>query len=145
MPLDFPLSPANNQTYTDTVSGLSYKYEAQNGYWKAFTNSAAGLTTITFKSTNYILAANDAGSLIAAESPNDLTFTIPANSVIAFPIGTRIDVLRYGTGNLSFNIAVSDVLRSSGNAVNLLSQFSGGTLLKTKNTEWLLIGDVGAI
>lgn len=144
MSLDFPSTPSNNQIYFDTDTGSQYRYEEQNGYWKAVSNSTLGISTVSEVSENYTLSLSDSGVLILMNATTNKTITIPANSSVAFPIGTRIDLMRFGTGNV--NVAITtDTLRSSENAKNLKSQYSVAGLIKVKNTQWVLVGDIGQI
>lgn len=144
MPLDFPSTPSNNQTYIDTTTGVQYRYETQNGYWKAVSNSTFGISTVSEKNDNYTLTITDSGVLILMNATTNKTITIPANSSVSFPIGTRIDLMRFGTGNV--NVAITtDTLRSTDNVKNLKSQYSVAGLIKVKNTEWVLAGDIGQV
>ena len=144
MPINFPNTPANNELYFDTQSNIQYKYESQNGYWKAVSNNALGISPIAEKTDNYTLALADSGVLILMNATTNKTITIPANSSVSFPIGTRIDLMRFGTGNV--NVAITtDTLRSTDNSINLKSQYSVAGLIKVKNTTWILSGDIGSI
>jgi hypothetical protein len=103
-----------------------------------------GTSTISEKTDNYTLTINDVGLIISMNATTNKTVTIPANSSVAFPIGTRIDLMRYGTGNV--NVAITtDTLSSTGAAINLKSQYSVASLIKVKNTQWILAGDIGSI
>lgn len=94
------------------------------------------------KSGAYTLAASDAGKHIYYTTTGQ-TLTIPANSVIAFPIGTTIVVVN-GSG-VSTTIAInSDTLRlanSASTGSRTLASNGFATLLKINTTEWIASGN----
>lgn len=93
--------------------------------------------------TAYTLALSDAGKMVTLSNAAAITLTIPTNASVAFPIGTRIDVLQYGAGQVT--VAGAGVtLRSSGSKLKLSGQYSGATLWKKSTNEWALIGDLSA-
>jgi hypothetical protein len=70
-----------------------------------------------------------------------VTLTIPTNASVAFPTGTRIDLLQYGAGQVTIGGA-GVTIRSSGSKLKLAGQYSGATLWKKGTNEWVLIGDI---
>ena len=72
-----------------------------------------------------------------------ITLTIPTNASVAFPIGTRIDLLQYGAGQVTVGGA-GVTIRSFGARLKLAGQYSGATLWKRSADEWVLIGDITA-
>ena len=102
--------------------------------------AALGVST---KTANYTLALTDAGSLIEFNSASNLTLTIPANSSVAFPIGSQIVVARLGSGKV--NIAItSDTLYSVSSNRYISNQYGAVTLVKRTSTTWYLFGDLSA-
>jgi hypothetical protein len=91
--------------------------------------------------TSYTLAIADAGRLVTLNNAAAITLTIPTNTAVAFPVGTRIDLVQYGAGQVT--VGGSGVtIRSSGSKLKLAGQYSGATLWKKATNEWLLIGDI---
>jgi len=91
--------------------------------------------------TSYILVLADAGRLITLNNAAAITLTIPTNTAVAFPVGTRIDLVQYGAGQVT--VGGSGVtIRSSGSKLKLAGQYSGTTLWKRGTNEWVLIGDI---
>jgi len=85
----------------------------------------------------------DEGKMIEFNSASNLTLTIPANSSVAFPVGTQILIARLGTGKV--NVAITtDTLYSVSSNRYVASQYSGATLVKTTSTTWYLFGDLSA-
>lgn len=93
--------------------------------------------------TSYPLALADAGKLITLSNAAAITLTIPTNASVAFPLGTRIDLVQTGAGQVTVGGA-GVTIRSSGSKLKLTGQYSGATLWKKDTNEWYLIGDITA-
>jgi hypothetical protein len=93
-------------------------------------------------STSRTFAATDAGKHIYVTATGQ-TLTIPANSSVAFPIGTTIVVIN-GSG-VSTSIAITtDTLRLSNSAstgTRTLASNGMATLVKINSTEWMAGGN----
>ena len=81
--------------------------------------------------------------MIEFNSASNLTLTIPANSSVAFPVGTQILIARLGTGTVQVLITTDTLYSVSSNRF-LASRYSGATLVKTTSTTWYLFGDLSA-
>ena len=93
--------------------------------------------------TSYTLLLADAGKLVTLNNAAAITLTIPTNASVAFPVGTRIDIVQYGAGQVT--VGGSGVtIRSSGSKLKLAGQYSGATLWKKSTDEWVLIGDIAS-
>jgi hypothetical protein len=91
--------------------------------------------------TGYTLVLADAGRLVTLNNAAAITLTIPTHASVAFPVGTRIDLVQYGAGQVT--VGGSGVtIRSSGSKLKLAGQYSGATLWKKGTNEWVLIGDI---
>jgi hypothetical protein len=93
------------------------------------------------KSADYTLVLADAGKQIfhPASDANTRTFTIPANSSVAFPIGTVV-LFTAERGSRNINVAItSDTLTTNRNITGTVSVTGGNTLhcIKVSSTEWL--------
>ena len=93
--------------------------------------------------TSYTLVLADAGKLVTLNNAAAITLTIPTNASVAFPIGTRVDLLQYGAGQVTVGGA-GITIRSSGAKLKLTGQYSGATLWKKAANEWVLVGDITA-
>ena len=104
------------------------------------------ITTIpenTQTGTAYTLVLSDAGKLVTLANAAAVTLTIPTNASVAFPLGTRIDLVQYGAGQVTVGGA-GVTIRSSGSRLKLTGQYSGATLWKKGTNEWVLLGDITA-
>lgn len=89
------------------------------------------------------LQLSDAGKVVemaVTTDPNNLT--VPLNSSVAFPVGTVIDVVQYGTGQTTIVAAGGVSLLSKGGALKLVEQYSGCTLVKRGTDSWYVVGDI---
>ena len=84
----------------------------------------------------YELVLTDAGKIIDMSNAAANVLTIPANSAVAFPINTRIDIIQYGAGETSIAIT-TDTLRGD---VKCRGQYQAVSLWKRTSTEWVIWG-----
>lgn len=102
----------------------------------------AGINTQT--GTAYTLALSDKGKVVEMNNGSANTLTIPANSDVAFPVNSRVDIVQYGAGQTTIAGASGVVIYSSDGNVKLNKQYSGATLYKRSTNGWVLIGDLVA-
>jgi len=97
------------------------------------------------QSTAYTLVAQDSGKHILHPSADTTarTFTIPANSSVAFPVGTAITfVNQNGAGVVTIAIT-TDTMRLAGDGSTgsrTLAANGIATCLKVTSTEWIISG-----
>jgi hypothetical protein len=70
-------------------------------------------------------------------SANNLT--VPANSSVAFPVGTEIHVEQKGAGQTTV-VADTGVTVNTSETLKLEGQYAVATLKKVATDEWTLIG-----
>ena len=102
--------------------------------------SAYDATLIT-KTASYTLELHDSGKTFFINSSSDLALTVPQD---VFPNGARIEVLRWGTGEVTITPADNVTIRSKNSNKKLSLQYSGATLIKVDTNEWALVGDLKA-
>lgn len=122
----------------NTINQIQYY---SGGTWVNYTN-----IVINEKTASYTIALNDVDKLIRVNSTSNLEVTIPAESSANFPIGSRVEVMRYGTGEVSIVAASGSgvTVRSKYNNNKISVQYSGAMLTKIGSNEWHLIGDLKA-
>ena len=96
------------------------------------------------QNTSYQFVLTDDGEHVFHDSATPHTYTIPANALVAFPIGSAITIVNNtGAGALTLAIT-SDTLRrgdgTAGTGSRTISADSVVTILKTKATEWFITG-----
>jgi hypothetical protein len=96
------------------------------------------------QSAAYTLVLADAGKHIfhPVGDNNARTFTIPANSSVAFPIGTAITFINMAVAVVSIAITTDTLtLSSAGTAgTRSLARYGSATCIKITSTEWLISG-----
>ena len=101
-------------------------------------------TPIVQKSASYTLSAlSERDSLIEMGSSSALTLTIPANSAVAYPVGTSIDILQTSTGQVTIAGAAGVTVNATP-GLKLRTQWSGVTLFKRATDTWVVYGDLSA-
>jgi hypothetical protein len=119
---------------TDMVEGL---YQYINNAWVNLTGIVTNRQT-----ASYTLALGDSNDLVEMNVATANNLTVPLNSSVAFPIGTKIDIAQYGAGQTTVVATSGVTVRSAGGALKLSVQYSGATLVKIGTDEWYLFGDI---
>jgi len=103
-------------------------------------------TTRFEKTASYNLSTDGLSlrdGLIEINSGSGTTLTIPTNATTAFPVGTSIDVLQVGAGQITVAGAVGVTVNSTP-GLKLRTQWSSATLFKRGTDLWVLMGDLSA-
>jgi len=101
--------------------------------------------TVTINSSSvasYTLAVSDAGELLEINNAEANTLVVPLNSSVPFPVGTKIDVLQVGEGQVTASADSGVTINSKDGNTKLAGQWSAATLVKRGTDEWALIGDL---
>lgn len=96
------------------------------------------------KTDSYTLVLSDAGKLIEMGKATAQTLTIPLNSSVAFPTGTKIDVLQTGAGETTIAGAGGVTVNSEGSKLKINAQWQAVTLIKRSTDTWVVIGALKA-
>lgn len=137
-------------TGTSAVTGTPVDYRfGQNGIFGPGTPSASNLAFVGIpqnsQSTAYTLVLSDANKHIYHPSADTTarTWTIPANSSVAYPIGTAITFVNdHGAGIITIAIT-TDTLRFAGAGTTgsrTLAADGNATALKITSTSWQIVG-----
>ena len=91
---------------------------------------------------SYVLILSDDGKLIEVNNATGVSVTIPANSSVAFPLGTQITFLQTGAGQITFNPGPGVTLNNNpGNKTRAI--WTAATLIKRVMPDtWVLVGDL---
>lgn len=94
--------------------------------------------------TTYTAVLGDDGDLVTLDNASAITFTIPPNSSVAFGIGTQINVMQLGAGQVTIAPGAGVTLRSSGSKLKTHSQYAVATCCKIAADTWVVIGNLAA-
>ena len=101
-------------------------------------------TPIVQKTAAYTLSAlTERDSLIEVSSATGVTVTIPANSAVAYPVGTSIDILQTSTGQVTIAGAAGVTVNATP-GLKLRTTWSSATLFKRATDTWVVYGDLTA-
>jgi hypothetical protein len=98
------------------------------------------------QSGSYTLVLADAGKVLRYTGTGGHTLTIPANASVAYPLGTVIRIMHYGTSSTSLSIAItSDNLYLAGtnfatSGTRALASGGVAVIEKADATSWLISG-----
>jgi hypothetical protein len=105
----------------------------------------AGINTQT--GTAYTAVLADAGKVIESNNASAMTITIPPNSSVAYPVGSRLRGTRLGAGTLTIVQGAGVVLRNRIEAAGTTNrtvpaQYGMWEAYKRGTDEWVLTGDI---
>jgi hypothetical protein len=94
--------------------------------------------------TGYTLQLSDAGKLVTMNlATGTMNLVIPANSSVAFPTGTHVDVARLGDAGVTVTGA-SGVTVNATPGQKLRAKYSSGTCIYYAGDTWLVVGDLSS-
>lgn len=101
--------------------------------------------TIDEKSASYTLALTDKNKFIKMNVTTTAnTVTVPTNASVAFPVGSQIHIIQYGSGKTQVIPVSGTVTIYATPGTYLRAQYSSATLLKCDTNIWMLMGDLSA-
>ncbi len=101
-------------------------------------------TPIIQKTDSYTLSAlTERDSLIEVSKATAATITVPTNATVAYPVGTSIDILQTGAGQVTI-AGASGVTVNGTPGLKLRTQWSSATLFKRATDTWVVMGDLSA-
>lgn len=137
---DTLVGQATTDTLTNkTISGASNTLTVDGTNTVGFLNIPQNS-----QSAAYTLVLADAGKHIFHPSTdaNARTFTIPANSSVAYPIGTAITFINMTAAVVTIAITTDTMYLSSAGTTGSrsLAQYGSATCIKMTSTTWLISG-----
>lgn len=121
---------------SEFVSGTTYTSKKITGAeLKGSTLNAQTVTT-------YNLVLTDAHKTVTLTNGSAIDARIPTNAGTAFPIGTRIELIQGGAGQVTVTPTSGVTVNSSGGKTKLAAQYAVATILKVATDTWYLFGDI---
>lgn len=135
------VTTSGTQTLTNKTLDLSANTVTVDG------TNAVGFRGVpqNSQSVAYTLVLGDAGKHILHPSADTTarTFTIPANSSVAFPIGTSVTFINQNAGGVITIAITTDTMRLAGAGTTgsrTLAANGIATAVKVTSTEWIISG-----
>ena len=109
-------------------------------------SAALALNAQTGTTYTFVLADAD-NKLVTASNASAQTYSIPTNANVAYPVGSQINIIAIGAGQVTIQAVTSGtttVLSNGGTAASpkLRVQYSSATLIKVATDTWYVIGDI---
>ena len=150
-------APTADPTFTGTVSGVTKAHVGlgnvdnttdankpiSTATQTALDAKANSLVTIDPETASYTLILANREQMVEMNVGSANTLTVPANSSVAFPIGTRIHVVQTGSGQTTITPA-GGVTVNGTPGLKTRAQWSAVTLVKRASDTWVAFGDLTA-
>lgn len=94
--------------------------------------------------TTYTAVLGDDGKLVTCDNASAITFTVPLNSSVAFGIGTQINIMQLGAGQVTISPTGGVTIRSAGSKLKTKEQYAVATLVKIATDTWVAVGNLAA-
>ena len=94
--------------------------------------------------TSYTTVLGDDGKLITCDNAASITLTIPPNSTVAYGIGTQLNIMQLGAGQVTVTAGAGVTLRSANSRLKTATQYAVVTCCKIATDTWVVIGNLGA-
>jgi len=94
--------------------------------------------------TTYTLLLVDDSKVVTLNNASAITATVPPNASVAFPVGSQVNLVQTGAGQVTVAAGAGVTLRSQGSKFKLNGQYAAASLLKIATDEWVLIGNTAA-
>jgi hypothetical protein len=111
-------------------------------------SASAALVFNAQTGTTYTFVLADADNkLVTASNAASQTYSIPTNATTAFPVGTQINLIQIGAGQVTVEAATSGTTTvvstgATAAAPKCRAQYSAVTLVKRDTDSWYVIGDI---
>jgi len=133
-----PLGSSTPAALADTATAGTSTEAARADHAHAVPIPAINSTALT----SYTPALTDANDCVRFTASTAVAVTAPADSAVAFAVGTQLLLLQSGTGQITVSAGAGATLQSSGGKTKSAAQHSLLTLLKIAANTWVLGGDI---
>lgn len=94
--------------------------------------------------TTYTTVLTDDGKLVTCDNASAIALTIPPNSSVAYGIGTQINIMQLGAGQVTITAGAGVTLRSAGSKLKTSAQYAVATCCKIASDTWVVVGNLSA-
>lgn len=145
-----PETPTDGQLWFDSDdASLSIYYDDGNtSQWVTVSGPRGASGTffhsiVTDSSTSITPTLDQKEYLFKCTSASAVTFTLPAESSVNFPVGSVLHVVQYGTGQVTISPASGVTLNYiSTKSPSTSAQYAKILAIKIASDEWMLTGDL---
>ena len=138
--IDIETGGGNTYTFPSATSTLASLDLAETLTNKTLTDPKIETSINAQTGTTYTLVLADASKHVSMSNASANTLTVPPNSSVAFPTGTRLMVEQKGAGSTTIAAGAGVTINAPASvALEIGEQYSSRGLLKTATDTWLLI------
>jgi hypothetical protein len=94
--------------------------------------------------TTYTTVLADDGKLVTCDNGSPIALTIPPSSSVNYGIGTQINIMQLGAGQVTITAGAGVTLRSAGTKLKTGAQYAVATCCKIATDTWVVIGNLVA-
>lgn len=116
-------------------------YDNLFNVFSVWVDSLGAGRVLNTRTVAYTLVLTDKQKVINMDCASPVNLTIPLNAAVAFPVGTQIDLIAGGPGQIT--VVPSGTMYSSSGFTKLARKGSAGFLLQMSADYWVLAGDLG--
>jgi len=92
--------------------------------------------------TTYTGVLGDAEKIITLNNAAAITMTIPANASVAYSVGTKLNFMQTGAGQVTVAITSDTLSKDALLTLKLNGQYAVATAVKIASTQWVLFGNL---
>lgn len=138
-------APAAMNTLNELAAALGDDANFASSVTTSLGLKVDSLTPIVQKTDSYTLSSlTERDDLIEMGSASPITLTIPTDATLDFPIGTSIDILQTGAGQVTIAPVSETVTVNATPGLKLRTTWSSCTLFKRAANTWVVYGDLMA-
>ena len=131
-------------TSTDTLVGRATTDTLTN---KTLTAPVVTMSVNTQTGTSYTPVLTDAAAIVTLNNASAISLTIPTNASVAYAIGTQLNFIQIGAGQVTITAATpaTTTIASTGATATgpkLRVQYSSATAIKVATDTWYVVGDI---
>jgi hypothetical protein len=109
------------------------------------TNLATAMIALNAQTgTTYTVVLADDGKLVTCDNASAIALTIPPSSSVNFGIGTQINIMQLGAGQVTITAGVGVTIRSANSRLKTTAQYSVATCVKIATDTWVAVGSLSA-
>jgi hypothetical protein len=94
--------------------------------------------------TTYTTVLSDDGKLVTLNNAGAIVLTVPLNATVAYGIGTQINIMQLGAGQVTITPTGGVTINSSGTKLKTYGQYAVATLIKIATDTWVAVGNLAA-
>jgi hypothetical protein len=140
----------NGLTLTDTVFSINTSITADLSTAQTLTNKTLTSPKVNLginaqTGTTYTFVLDDAGKFITASNASPITVTIPPSGDVAYPVGSQLNIVQKGDGQVTFAQGSGVTINSTGataTAPKLRVKYSSATAVYEGSNVWYVVGDI---